>query len=114
MIDQNHYNMTQMTYRRQNIHDQVNILKTMYFHDHGLSPLPMQNPYSFFFAIKTICYLLTDSQKNCRFVLGVDGKKSHRKKSHGRKVTEKKSQEIKSQEKSHNYKRPRENTYISR
>ena len=58
MIAQNHHKMAQMTYLRQNLHDQVKLLekkKKHIFHDHRLSPLPMQNPYSkFLLVIKTL------------------------------------------------------------
>ena len=55
MIAQNFYKLTQMTYLRQSLHDQVKILENMHFHDHRLSPLPMQNPNAkFSLAIKTL------------------------------------------------------------
>ena len=44
MIAQYHYKI-----------DQVKFFEKYHFHDHGLSPLPMQNPYSkFILAIKTL------------------------------------------------------------
>ena len=56
MLAQNYYKLTQMTYLRQNLHDQVKkSRKKMHFHDHRSSPLSMQNPYAkFFLAIKTL------------------------------------------------------------
>ena len=55
MIAQNYFKLKQMTYLRQKLHDQVKILENMHFHDHRLSPFPMQNPYAkFILAIKTL------------------------------------------------------------
>ena len=49
MIAQNQYDIPQ-----RNLHDQVKIKKSKHFHDHRLSPLTKQNPYSnFILSIKT-------------------------------------------------------------
>ena len=57
MIAQNHYKMAQMTYPRQNLHDQGKNLEKCAFHDHRSSPLSMQNFYSkLILAIKTLFF----------------------------------------------------------
>ena len=48
MIAQNHYKMTQITYLAQNLYDQVKMSKNTHLLDYGLSPFPVQNPYSKF------------------------------------------------------------------
>ena len=55
MIAQNYYKLRQMTYLRQNLHGKNFRKKNMHFHDHRISPLPVQNPYAkFFLAITTL------------------------------------------------------------
>ena len=55
MIAQNRYKMTQMTNLIQNLHNQVKKIVKYSFYDHGVSPLPKQNPYSkFILSIKTL------------------------------------------------------------
>ena len=55
MIAQNYYKLTQMTYLRQNLHDQVKILEKYAFSRLSIISLANANPYAkLILAIKTL------------------------------------------------------------